>query len=104
MMNANLFDLSGKVAVVTGAARGLGQAAAVGLASYGAEVAAIDLAADSCADTQRDIEALGRRCRVYACDVADEKAVAATVSRIAADFGKIDILVSGVGTKSDLHF
>jgi gluconate 5-dehydrogenase len=97
MMNANLFDLSGKVAVVTGAARGLGQAAAVGLASYGAEVAAIDLAADSCADTQRDIEALGRRCRVYACDVADEKAVAATVSRIAADFGKIDILVNIAG-------
>jgi NAD(P)-dependent dehydrogenase (short-subunit alcohol dehydrogenase family) len=97
MMNANLFDLSGKVAVVTGAARGLGQAAAVGLATYGADVAAIDLAADSCADTRRDIEALGRTCRSYACDVSDEKAVAATVSQIAAEFGRIDILVNIAG-------
>lgn len=96
-MNANLFDLSGKVAVVTGAARGLGQAAAIGLATYGADVAAIDLASEACADTKRDIEALGRTCRSYACDVSDEKVVAATVSRIAADFGKIDILVNIAG-------
>jgi NAD(P)-dependent dehydrogenase (short-subunit alcohol dehydrogenase family) len=96
-MNANLFDLSGKVAVVTGAARGLGQAAAVGLATYGADVVTIDLAADSCADTRRDIDALGRKCRAYACDVSDEKAVEATVSRIAADFGRIDILVNIAG-------
>jgi gluconate 5-dehydrogenase len=96
-MNNDLFDLHGRIAVVTGAARGLGQAAAVGLATYGADVAAIDLAAESCADTQRDIEALGRTCRNYACDVADETAVETTVSRIAADFGRIDILVNIAG-------
>lgn len=96
-MNANLFDLSTKVAVVTGAARGLGQAAAVGLATYGADVAAIDLAAETCADTCREIETLGRTCRTYACDVADEKGVEAAVSRITADFGKIDILVNIAG-------
>jgi NAD(P)-dependent dehydrogenase (short-subunit alcohol dehydrogenase family) len=82
---------------VTGAARGLGQAAAVGLATYGADVAAIDLAAETCADTCREIEALGRICRTYACDVADENAVEATVSRIAKDFGRIDILVNIAG-------
>jgi len=82
---------------VTGAARGLGQAAAIGLATYGADVVAIDLAAETCADTCREIEALGRTCRTYACDVADEKAVEAVVSRIAADFGRIDILVNIAG-------
>jgi gluconate 5-dehydrogenase len=96
-MDANLFDLSGRVAVVTGAARGLGRAAATGLATYGADVAAIDISADTCADTRREIEALGRTCRAYACDVADDKAVAATAAGIAADFGKIDILVNIAG-------
>ena len=96
-MQADLFDLSGKIAVVTGAARGLGQAAAVGLAGYGADVAAIDLEADSCGETRGEIEAAGRTCRAYGCDVADEHAVERTVDRIAADFGRIDILVNIAG-------
>jgi gluconate 5-dehydrogenase len=96
-MTDRLFDLSGNTAVVTGAARGLGQAAAVGLAAHGADVAVIDLAAADCAGTLREIEALGRTCRAYGCDVADEGAVAATVARIAADFGGIDILVNIAG-------
>lgn len=96
-MKADLFDLSGKIAVVTGAARGLGQAAAVGLAGYGADVAAIDLKADSCGEMRREIEAAGRTCRAYGCDVADEHAVERTVEQIAADFGRIDILVNIAG-------
>jgi gluconate 5-dehydrogenase len=96
-MKTNLFDLSGKIAVVTGAARGLGQAAAVGLADYGTDMAAIDLEADSCGETRREIEAAGRTCRAYGCDVADEHAVERTVERIAADFGRIDILVNIAG-------
>jgi NAD(P)-dependent dehydrogenase (short-subunit alcohol dehydrogenase family) len=96
-MKANLFDLSGKVAVVTGAARGLGQAAAGGLATYGADVAAIDLQADSCSETRRKIEAAGKTCRAYGCDVADEHAVQRTVDQVVADFGRIDILVNIAG-------
>jgi gluconate 5-dehydrogenase len=96
-MQANLFDLSGKIGVVTGAARGLGQAAAVGLAAYGADVAAIDLEAESCGETRGVIEAGGRACRAYGCDVADEHAVARTVEQIAADFGRIDVLVNIAG-------
>ena len=94
---SQLFSLTGRVAVVTGAARGLGQAAAIGLAAFGADTAAIDLAADGCADTQRAIAAVGRTCRTYACDVADEAAVESTVAAVAADFGKIDILVNIAG-------
>lgn len=96
-MEAKLFDLSGKIAVVTGAARGLGQAAAVGLAAYGADVAAIDLQADTCGETRRQIEAAGRKCRAYSCDIANEETVARTVTQIVADFGTIDILVNIAG-------
>ena len=96
-MKTDLFDLSGKIAVVTGAARGLGQAAAVGLAAYGADVAAIDLQADSCGGTRCEVEAAGRTCRTYGCDVADELVVERTVKQIAADFGRIDILVNIAG-------
>jgi len=94
---SQLFNLTGRVAVVTGAARGLGQAAAVGLAAFGADIAAIDLATDGCADTQRAIATTGRSCRTYVCDVADEAAVASTVASVTADFGKIDILVNIAG-------
>ncbi len=99
-MTANLnklFDLTDRVAVVTGAARGLGQAAAAGLAAFGADIAALDLDAAACAATQRQIETAGRKCRAYACDVADCAAVKQAVAAIAADFGKIDILINIAG-------
>lgn len=96
-MEKDIFDLSGKVAVVTGAARGLGRAAAVGMATFGADVAAIDLAAENCLATQRQIESLGRRCAGYGCDVADENQVRRTVEQIVSDFGRIDILINIAG-------
>lgn len=94
---AGLFDLSEKIALVTGAARGLGQAAAVGLAAHGADVALVDLDADRCRSTLDQIETLGRRARAYGCDVADEPAVEATDAQIHRDFGRIDILVNIAG-------
>lgn len=92
-----LFDLSGQVAVVTGAGRGLGQAAAVGLATFGADVAGIDLAAENCRTTLGEIESLGRKSIAYGCDVSDYEAVCRTVAHIAAAFGHIDILVNIAG-------
>ena len=96
-MIANLFDLTGKIAVVTGAARGLGRAAAIGLAEHGADLAVIDIETGACGGTCRQIEAAGRKCRAYGCDVSDERAVGQTVGKIAADFGRIDILVNIAG-------
>ena len=96
-MRENLFDLSGKVALVTGAARGLGKAAAVGLAAFGAELAVLDLDCERCAATIDAIVALRRRALAYACDVADEAAVRRTVDRIHRDFGRVDILVNIAG-------
>ncbi len=92
-----IFDLSGQVAVVTGGARGLGRAAAEGLAQFGCDVAVVDLAAESCAATVEAIGAVGRTARAYGCDVADEQAVERTVADIARDFGRIDILVNIAG-------
>jgi NAD(P)-dependent dehydrogenase (short-subunit alcohol dehydrogenase family) len=96
-MKNDLFDLSGKIAVVTGAARGLGQAAAVGMARYGADVAAVDLDAANCTETKQQIESLGKRSSVFSCDIADETQVARTVEEIVAAFGRIDILVNIAG-------
>jgi NAD(P)-dependent dehydrogenase (short-subunit alcohol dehydrogenase family) len=96
-MHEHLFDLSGKVALVTGAARGLGSAAAVGLAAFGADVAAVDLDRERCAATIDAIAALRRRANAYGCDVADEAAVRRTVDEIVRDFGRIDVLVNIAG-------
>jgi NAD(P)-dependent dehydrogenase (short-subunit alcohol dehydrogenase family) len=96
-MTEKLFDLTGRVAVVTGAARGLGKAAALGMARFGAEVAVIDLKADDCKGTKKEIEALGRKCAVYACDVSVQEQVAKVTSSITADFNSIDILINIAG-------
>ena len=66
-MHENLFDLSGRITLVTGAARGLGKAAALGLAAFGADVAAVDLDRQRCTATVEAIAALGRRAAAYGC-------------------------------------
>ena len=99
-MGCDLFDLSRKTAVVTGAARGLGRAAAVGLARQGADVAVVDLDRERCAPTTDEIAALGRRAVGYGCDVADEESVRRTVEQIHLDFAHVDILVNVAGITS----
>jgi gluconate 5-dehydrogenase len=96
-VNKDLFSLEGKMAVVTGAARGLGRAAAVGLAAARADVAAIDLEAARCDETVREIMALGRRAIAYDCDISDQKAVCRIVAKVHQDFGRIDILINIAG-------
>jgi glucose 1-dehydrogenase len=90
--------LSGKVAIVTGAARGIGRAIALELARSGADVVLNDKAhADLAAEAVREIEALGRRAFFFQGDVGnradDERMIAETVAR----FGHLDILVSNAG-------
>jgi NAD(P)-dependent dehydrogenase (short-subunit alcohol dehydrogenase family) len=92
-----VFDLSGKVALVTGAARGLGQAAAVGLAAFGADLAAVDLEASACVGTLEQARAAGRNAAAWGCDVSDAAAVKRTVSAIEGAYGRIDILVNIAG-------
>ncbi len=96
-MSERLFDLSGKVCLVTGAARGLGRAAAVGLAAHGADVALVDLDRDRSAAAVGEISSVGRRAVAYGCDVSDQPAVRATVGQIHRDFGRVDVLVNIAG-------
>ncbi len=96
-----VFELDGKCAVVTGAARGLGQAIAVKLAAAGADVALCDLQAAWLEDSAAQVRALGRRAEVYGVNVADGESVAAGVKAIESDFGAIDVLVNNAGITKD---
>jgi gluconate 5-dehydrogenase len=96
-MPPELFDLAEKVAVVTGGARGLGKAAAQGLAAHGAEVAVLDILVDEMMQCQAEIQRSGKRCETYPCDVSDEEQVRATAEQVLSDFSRIDILVNIAG-------
>ncbi|HST40424.1 MAG TPA: SDR family NAD(P)-dependent oxidoreductase, partial [Conexibacter sp.] len=91
---APLFDLAGRVAVVTGAARGLGRAIAVGLAQHGADVALADLDAEGIAQTAAQVQASGRRALAQPTDVTDEQAVELLFERAEEVLGSVDTLVN----------
>ncbi len=92
-----LFDLSGRKALVTGASRGLGQAIAEALASAGAEVALTARDAASLEETLSRIEKTGRRASRHALDVRDAAACGTVIEKAAAQMGGLDILVSNAG-------
>ncbi|MFJ2499971.1 SDR family NAD(P)-dependent oxidoreductase [Streptomyces sp. NPDC087539] len=93
------FDLTGRTAVVTGAARGLGRSFAVGLAEAGADLVLVDLpGAAGVAETAAAIEALGRGCRTYGQDLADIDALPGFVDTVRAEAGPLHILVNNAGT------
>lgn len=90
------FDLSGKVAVVTGANTGLGQAIAIALARAGADIAAVGRSEPR--DTQAQVQTLGRRLAWIEAALDDNTAIAGIVASATDKFGRIDILVNNAGT------
>lgn len=90
------FDLSGRVALVTGAARGLGRAIALELAKYGADLVACDILPEV-ENIKAEVEKLGRRTLVQQVDVCKIPAIQAMVDESARVFGHIDILVNCAG-------
>ena len=94
-------DLKGKVALVTGAARGIGAAIAKKLAERGADVAICDLKAEWCDETVAALTAFGVRAKGYGVNVAVSAEVDACVKAVLADFGRIDIMVNNAGITKD---
>jgi 2-deoxy-D-gluconate 3-dehydrogenase len=94
----DLFRLDGQTALVTGARRGIGRSMAVALAEAGADIAGVSRTLEAESDVEREITALGRKFRGYACDFADRKAVYRMLAEVTRDFPRIDILVNNAGT------
>jgi NAD(P)-dependent dehydrogenase (short-subunit alcohol dehydrogenase family) len=90
----NHFDLTGKVALITGGSRGLGRAMALGFADAGADLIIASRKLDACEAVAREVEALGRRALPYACHVGHWDELGALVERAYAEFGQVDILVN----------
>lgn len=96
-MSSPFFDLSGRVALVTGASRGLGQYFGRALAKAGADLIITSRTLDSLAPFQKEIEALGRRAVPVELDVRDYASIQKFAEAAGAAYGKIDILVNNAG-------
>ncbi|HEV2357733.1 MAG TPA: 2-dehydro-3-deoxy-D-gluconate 5-dehydrogenase KduD [bacterium] len=96
MNAAQWFDLTGRVAVVTGARRGIGRSLAIGLAQAGADLVVVSRTAAD--DLAADVERLGRRCLAVEADLADPAHVDRVIPQAVRAFGRVDILVNNAGT------
>lgn len=98
-MTPGLFDLTGRVALVSGSAQGMGRAMALALAEHGADLVLADLNAAGAEATAAQVRALGRRALAVPCDVSRPEAIRALFAELDAAFGRIDFLgnVAGEG-------
>ena len=90
-------DLSGRAALITGAASGIGRASALAFASAGASVALLDIDAEGLADTAAAVRAAGARAEVLVADVRDLRAVTGAVGRAVEAFGRLDAALNNAG-------
>ena len=96
-MKSELFDLKGKVAIVTGGNGGIGLGMARGLADAGADIAVVGRNEEKSKAAVADLKAHGVKAIAVATDVTDKKAVARMVDQVKAELGRIDILVNNAG-------
>lgn len=93
-MANNFIDFSGRVALVTGAASGIGKAIALGLATHGADILAADINQEGLQDTVAGIQAMGRKVVSVRCDVSVPDDVTAMYEALDREFGHLDILIN----------
>ena len=98
---SNAKRLEGKVALITGGARGIGKAIALRLAAEGAALALVDVRLEAAQETAAEFAAQGINARAYAANVAKFEEAEATVAAVVADFGRLDILVNNAGITKD---
>ena len=96
-MTHPLFDLSNRVALVSGAASGLGKAMATGLAEAGADLVLADINPDGLATTAKELEALGRRVLPVTCNMSQPDQIRAMFALIDQEYGRIDIVGNVAG-------
>jgi 2-deoxy-D-gluconate 3-dehydrogenase len=94
----NLFDLTGRLAVVTGCRRGIGMAMAEALATAGADIIGVSASLEEHSEIGKRVEALGRAFQPYRLDLADRAAVAAFAATVTSGPRPVDILVNNAGT------
>ncbi|MDY0171032.1 MAG: 3-oxoacyl-[acyl-carrier-protein] reductase [Thermoguttaceae bacterium] len=94
-------DLTGRVALVTGAGRGLGRTIAQSLAASGASLACVDVDADALAETVDAVRSGGSRAEAFTCDVTDSGRVNEVVDQVVKQMGRLDILVNNAGITRD---
>ena len=90
-------DLKGKVAVITGARRGMGKSHAIKLAKAGAKVTVSDISQEECQQVVDEIEKAGGEALAIKCDVSNKKEVEEMIKKTVEKFGKVDILVNNAG-------
>lgn len=94
---AALFDLSGRVALVTGGSRGLGREIALGFAAAGADVVVCSRTLDACEAVAEEVRSLGRRALAHRCHVGRWDQLSSLVDAAYAAFGQVDVLVNNAG-------
>ncbi|MGB2785605.1 glucose 1-dehydrogenase [Psychrobacter sp.] len=92
-----LFDLSGKTAIVTGGANGIGKATALRLAQAGANIAVADLKLEDAKAAVKDIEAYGVKGLAVECNILKDEDLVAMVDKVVAEFGTVNILINNAG-------
>ena len=94
-------QLTHKVIAITGAGQGLGRAMAIYLANRGADIAIIDVNPEHMAETQKQVEATGRKAAIFSCNVTNEQQVEETFTAIPTQLGRLDGLINNAGILRD---
>ncbi len=92
-----MFDMHGRVAVITGGTAGLGKGMAIALARQGADLAILARRPDKLEEAAADIRTLGVKCLPVVCDISSDDSVQAAVQAVLEEYGKVDILVNNAG-------
>lgn len=101
MASSNMFDLSGRTAVVTGGGTHLGKAMAEALIDFGADVHIAGRRWEVCQATAKELADNGRPCTPHQCDAADEASVRALIAKATERSGRLDVMVANAGGASD---